>query len=242
MRRFSVALLIAAVALLSSGNQTAHATILTFQIDEEAVDTLGSLETLYPDYGDNVSSLTSGDYTYGLGNGFTPNVVVGYTHEAGAGSGHSYVDDDINWGDSVDYLHFEDGLNFWLTFTPDTGYGVTLNSFLIREYDHPSFEVLSPDVSWTVRQDSTLGAILATGTSASFTPGESRTISPNVNYDGTVVLEISFTGTDNQGAIALDDVNFDQYIVPEPSTAMLACAAMVGMATLVRRNRRRPSR
>lgn len=241
-KRTSVVATALAFALVAAANHEVYATILTFQIAGPGTAN-GTLEDgTYNDYGDNVSGLTSGIYTYGQGNAFTPNVVANYTHEAGAGPGHTYSTDPA-FGGGVDYLALNDGFDFWLTFTPGPGFGVALNSFVIEEYDvtgFPALLLLSPDVSWAVRQDSTSGAVLASGTSPDFSSNEERTISPNVSYAGTLVLEINYTGAGgNSGIIAIDDINFDQIAIPEPSSAILAISAMVGLVAAKRRRRDR---
>lgn len=240
MKRFTALLFAWGVALIATCNLEAYATILTFQIAGPGTAN-GTLEDgTYNDYGDNVNGLTSGIYTYGQGNAFTPNVVADYTHEAGAGPGHTYSTDPA-FGGGVDYLAFNDGFDFWLTLTPDAGFGVTLNSFVIEEYDvtgFPDLLPLTPDVSWTVRQDNTSGAILASGSSLDFTSNVERTISPNVSYAGTLVLEINYTGAGGSaGIMAMDDVNFDQFAIPEPSSITLAMYALVAALFMTKRHR-----
>jgi hypothetical protein len=143
----------------------------------------------------------------------------------------------------------------------DAGVGTTtlvIESISIYAFNHSNFtntdEAGTDEISWSESTIGNLGSSAALdlgapssslGTASDYTqltwnPGE-------VGVAGTSSIRtflLSLNGGDF-GAVgaAIDGFEVTGHIVftpiPEPSTAMLACAAMVGMATLVRRNRRR---
>ena len=201
----------------------AEATILTFEINNEGNDI-----PMPPSYGDNVSISPDGNFNYLEGNGWTPNIVLGYS----AVKGQIRYYSDGEW-DHVAYLAGNPGesnpYTFLFTFTPDAGYGVDINSFTLDPY-----ESASNDVAWTVYAGSVGGSVLASG-SESFSDdlGVAVTMSPHF---GTVVLEIDNISGDRE-SLALDNLNFVQ-VVPEPTTAPLLLLAAAGGALLSRRRRR----
>jgi len=228
---------------------SAEATVLTFELTP-APPSASSYETTYNTYGDNVSLATQAGpgvtYNYLAGNGFTPNVVVDYSHEPNAApshTGHSTYTGTAAWPDGVDYLRYLDNHDFWHTFTPDPGYGVRVNSFLIETWDNLGGSP-SATLNWTLRSDSTLGAVLASGTVSGMLPDTEHAVNTGADfYDGVVVLEINFSGTNNNGSIAIDNLNFDQQLtplpslIPEPSTMLLVGLGALGMIACARRRR-----
>jgi hypothetical protein len=204
----------------------AEATILTFEINNE-----GSDIPMPPSYGDNVNSLSDGNFNYLEGNGFTPDIVLGYSASSGAIKYYS----DSEWGD-VAYLNSLSGSayprNFWFTFTPDAGYGVDINSFTLDPY-----ESASNTVDWAVYAGSVGGSPLASG-SESFSSNTDVTVSDWTPASGAIIMQISQTAGGND-VLALDNLNFDQVvIVPEPTSAALLLLAAAGGALLSRRRRR----
>lgn len=250
-----------AVAWMALVSNRAEGTILTFEVGDTANSPLGKLEdpAYHADYGDDVNNTTvvstapNGPYTYGYGvgaEGFTPNVVVGYSHDAGAGDGHSSNLSSAFLG-YVDYLHYEDGVKFWITFTPDSGFAVQVNSFLIEMHDvtnFPSLQSLTPDVSWALYQNSPSGTLITSGAvelaydgDAGYAAGDDEFENVTTSaaaYAGPVVLEFSFTGTGDNGLIAIDNVNFGQIVIPEPSSLTILGIGMVGLLARRRRMQR----
>ena len=180
-------------------------------------------------YGDNVSGAgpdTNG-HLYGIGNGWTPNIQVDYSADVGTSAAFA------NWDGDPGVLYLEDGNplpdKFWVTFTPDAGYGAQINSFRLNDWganDHV--------IDWTIYEDNVGGTVLDSG---SFGPGGDTTISTaGLSYIGTSVLELHHTaGT--RTFLAVDDLNFDQVGVPEPSVGVLLLAAFVGLAFVRLRKR-----
>jgi hypothetical protein len=213
----------------------ASATVLTFDLTPD--NHFESFESTHAAYGDRVTApvmLVGGEtYGYGVPAGTeTPNVEVDYAHnELFANELGNVLHNTANgWLDSVDYLHYADGSTFWITFTPDAGYGVTLESFVIDLYVNGGAGGVT--FNWAVRQDNTGGAILDSGTETGIFVGVDPVVSPNVSYNGPLVLEMSFSNTLNNGIVGVDDVTFTQYLVPEPASLSLL---MAGSAMMLRR-------
>lgn len=237
--------LLAAASLVATGS--ARASIMTFEIEKNGNPNLGgsggSLETDFPltQYGDNVSAASGNvidgadtwTFNYGEGNGFTPNVVASFDHGTDAVNNNAYRDIPGAWNDGVDFLY---GLvnttaerKFWITLTPDAGYGVRLNSFELRDY--PALNA-PHTVEWNVFQDTIGGASLASGTSNVPANGSDEVNTGLAGfYTGTIVLELHHTAGHGE-VLALDNINFDQ--VPEPASSALALAA-IGCGLLRRR-------
>jgi hypothetical protein len=213
----------------------ASATVLTFQITQNGFPP-GHTEmaTGFPDYGDRVTttSVASGAFVYGYeeGNGFTPNVVVTYSDVTPNGVGNSFHSSLGGWSDSVDYLHYQDNEIFIITFTPDAGYGVNLESFILDLLDDGPAGGL--DFNWVARRDHDAGAVISSGSLLDVTSANDPTASVNASHTGTVVLQMSFLNAGNGGIVAIDDVRFTQFAIPEPGSLALLAG---GAAMMLRR-------
>lgn len=247
MSRFINTLALSACVVLLAA-ASARATILIYNIDNfpsgTAATSGGSLLTTHAAYGDNVNSLSpvSGSYIYNYeqGNGFTPDVTVDYSIAGAATNQTYYTDGDgtpsPKWQD-VDFLIGTGGIFRW-TFTPqDPEVGVRVNSFDAFGYSTN----LSHSFSWTLREDSAAGPIVASSGGA-ITLTMEELDSPytattgHAGYFGTLVLEINHL-TGSGGAFGMDNLNFDQVPpAPEPSTILLVAAGLV----LHLRPRRKP--
>jgi hypothetical protein len=229
----------AALFMIATGIPAlAHATILPFTITGGPA----SGDFMPQAYGDRVSSITQtaglATYTYQQGNGWTPNVEVGYgfsftgspTASDLALNGARYWNDNEWQG-----VFFTRGVGtstvfYDVTFTPDSGFGVLVNSFQIDDY--ANFRS-GHTVRWTVFRDF-IGSpnILATGTSvvgADTTVGNSDNLTVltglSAAHFGTVILRFEHVaGSGND--LAIDNINFDQ-VVPTPSAAVVAGLGLI---------------
>lgn len=216
----------------------AAATILTFTIDDRFGNPSDSLETVFPNYGDNVTSTNMLDggftYSYGQGNAFTPNISLSYSDSLGGipANWQLMAYRDSIWP-SVAYLPGGAGVSYYYTFTPDSGVAVQVNSFDVFGYTAS----LSQSIQWFLHQDTVSGTVFDSGsTSAGLSYGSPVLVTTaGSSYQGTVVLEI-LHDTGNLGELGMDNLNFDQVVaVPEPSTVALLAAA--GAFWLLKRTR-----
>ncbi|MCC7193063.1 MAG: PEP-CTERM sorting domain-containing protein [Phycisphaeraceae bacterium] len=244
-----------------------HATVLTYDIRFGTNNTTywGNSYSLmtyfsptnpsYPTtyYGDHASSAavtvnppdgsSTTWYNYGnAGEGYTPNIGVSYSADTSIFDTY----DDIYWP-RVAFLNSYG--HYYITFTPDSGYTVQVNSFVLRSWGG-SPPTLTAD--WTLWNNTAGGTVLASsktdgqgqlgGTAQSFSFNKVSppfSIATNAGYGaGTLVLDIHFTGG-GAGNLSLDDVNFQQTAIPEPASLVLLA---LGTACVVRRGRGRSRR
>lgn len=204
---------------------SAPATILTFEISNDRDVPMGtapqgheftSLSPKYADYGNRVSSdMQFGEFTYhyGEGTGFTPNISLSYGATEKSSIGY-YNDKD--WP-QVAYLGTSfaqlSPRSFFLTFTPDPGYGVKINSFELFGYK----DAIHHGAEWTIHKGSPEGEVLDSGVidiEGNYQEGRAIVTTSGAVYDGTVVLEINHT-RGSSGGFAMDNVNFDQVKLPK---------------------------
>lgn len=222
------------------GSRSAEATVLPFDMTPFPGDTIVAYEGPFASYGDNVTATTmpgpSGrTYLYGMGNGFTPNITIDYTSSPTPDSDHAAFGAQGGWSDSVDYLRYVDGSTYWFTFTPTGGHGVDVNSFAIDLYSGGG------QIDWKLRQDTTSGTIFASGIETALNVNDPDRIVNILNgsYYGTTVLEVTVSGTGNAGNIGLDDLNFDELVIPapEPTTGLLLSLGGLGLIAMRKRRR-----
>ncbi len=119
-----------------------------------------------------------------------------------------------------------------VTFSPDAGYAVRLNSFLADDYNR--FQS-GHAIRWWLYAGSVRGTILAGGP-ANVAVAANVALSTNVpscaNHFGPVLLRIEHMAGAGNG-LAFDNINFDQ-IVPAPG---FAAAGLVAFAAMSRRRR-----
>lgn len=208
----------AAAALICLGPASAGATVLTFDFGGMTQDQIPD------DYGDRVittNDLVNG-FMYGMGNGFTPNVVVDYAADTG------FFDLwETGYGDlenALGHTLFEQTGE--IVLTPDPGFRVTLNSFdvagWLTQTEWPDSQVLILDAVGNILFDSGLITISSTG-HVSF---------PGSPVSSATALRIQLV---NFGDLGLDNVNFDQSLVPIPAAVWLFGSALAGLALSRRR-------
>lgn len=189
---------------------SAEASILTFD---------GINSAVIPDtYGDRITSTldTNTGFEYGEGNGFTPNVVVEYLPGTGFVPFTRFTS---GYGDLTNALgHQSFSVPGEVVLRPDPGYQVVLNSFDVAAWQfdrNGSVRVL--DENDTVLFDT--GSITLPGTAAG---GHLTFPTSPIISDSALRIDINFYGDH-----ALDNVNFDQQLVPEPTTAALLASPLL---------------
>ncbi|AUC61340.1 hypothetical protein AA637_09330 [Cyanobacterium sp. HL-69] len=173
-------------------SQKSSASVLTFDINGIQNGALIS-----QDYGDNINSTNNGIFNYEEGNGFTPNITVS--------NNLSFWQEGYGDLNGVGYSSDGEGL---VSFTPDTGYRVRLNSFDIASY--------APDQNDQILQilDGNDNILLDLGP-LSFQNVETQTFT-NLNIVSGGILKIRFGNND---FIGIDNIDFDQVLeIPEPSS------------------------
>ncbi len=207
-----------------------NAAILTF------VD-LAQLQPVPQDYGDRivgtVDPLTG--YQYGLGGGFTPNVLVDYVENSSAQSNpiinyKSGYGDLSNAAGNASYTADAE-----LILTPDAGYSVSLNRFDVGAWLSARdgiIKVLNSDDSVLFNS----GVVTVPGTVAG---GHWSYSGPVIESDNA--LRITFRDpTDTVGiwgSFAIDNVDFYQSVtaIPEPSACLIL--GVVSIPFVIRRRR-----
>jgi hypothetical protein len=197
-------------------------------------------------YGDNITTTTalSGDAaanSYGLGNGETPNIAIDLSPSAPQGtvppatdgiSSFYYYDDTTNWPKVAELYTATGGDNinvFTITFNPDPNYQVRINSFDLLDF--PNYQA-GHTVDWEVLDIG--NNVLASGTenlpaSVAGVPSNVTPVTSVMSGFALGQIRLVITHTSGHAAdLALDNVNFDQYL-PEPTSAvLLALTCLVG--------------
>lgn len=217
----------AAIAAGLTMAASAQATVLTFDLNFP-IDGFGDFPAAY---GDFVNAANDGLGSYGLGNGYTPNVSVDY--RTWKISTNSVVFNHLDFwptgfGGLTNVVYGVNGVDHFaeLKLVPQAGFAVRLNSFDLAGYNqanHPNAQVRILDgVTNAVLVDYSPVTVLGSG-------GAISTFTPNLTHAGPISIRF---GYDNWN-IAIDNVNFDQITaVPEPEAyaLMLAGLGLVGWA------------
>ena len=194
---------------------------------------------LPPAYGDRIdaTAVSSGDAvadSYGLGNGTTPNILMDYSPLGTpiANSSILYYND-ATWVEKAELFSAatNDGTVFRFTFTPDAGFAIRINSFDL--FDYPGWQTGTGDhtLDWQVL-DGVNQLASGSKTVAQSVSLTTESVNPIMTsfFTGPVVLELIHTGRLDD--LALDNLNFDQIAVPEPSS--LCLVAMPAILLLLR--------
>lgn len=199
------------------------ASVLIFDFDPALAN--GNL--ISQDYGDNISSTTDGNFLYGASGGFTPNVAVSYFGDIGGNQlSHWTTDYDELLG--VAYYEPDGSSMFGITLTAESGFVVNLSSFDLAYY------ISSGSLTQIAVLDSE-GAVVFSQDNLLVGGGTALNLNPNVTDD---VLTIRFDTTgagstsDNFG---IDNIEFSQSVVPEPSSYALIFGSLALFAVISRR-------
>ncbi len=215
------------IFLLAQTSLPASATVLTFEVFDPEIPQFCCL--FMPEtYGDRVASAgpDANLHVYGEGNGFTPNVEVLYDSEL---EGWFYYNEppppppSNEWHGVLAgfYLHeVVRDMILPITFTPDTGFGVIVNSFQLDDYKGydrvgEGFPA-NHHVDWTIYKDSVgPGNVIVSGGVDVIADGPNVLVNTGMTaaHFGVVIFEFTHT----LGAwddVAVDDLNFDQVAAP----------------------------
>jgi hypothetical protein len=168
-------------------------------------------------FGDFVTAAGPG---ISIANGATPDIDLSYDGGS-TGSGHWEFYNDAEW--QAAQLNAEVANSpFTLTFTPNAGKGVIVDSFILDNY--ASWQG-GNDFDWELLRDSVAGSTIAAGFNITVPDGDDLLVNTGMTkgYFGPVVLRLTIrAGADGVSTsdVALDDIAFRQ--VPEPATALLA--------------------
>jgi hypothetical protein len=186
-----------------------------------------------------------GSYSYGAGNGFTPNISVDYIAMA-------FWDNDF--GDMVNVAYVHPGLYnpsdppryCEIIFTPDPGYSVALNSFDIARWYYNIFPTAFE--SWSIKiLDANSNILLDYGNDIFIPTGDTHDVyTPMLTYNGLIRIQMGYAGTEFDGPIdtGIDNINFDQIgpsaaPVPEPATIFLMSTGLLGLIGASRKKLKR---
>lgn len=206
--------LILAIGLYVLTSVWAHASILTF-------DGIGTGNVQIPDnYGDRISStLDANSFQYGEGNGFTPNITVSYAPSSGYVSLWSG-----GYGELVNALgHGQFNVPTEIVLTADSGFLIALNSFDIAGFGGVDYQT-----QLSIWDDN--------GSEAAPNLFNASILAPGANSVNPLASPLIGIGSihiyvDNIGSTGIDNLNFDQTVVPAPPAIWLLGTALAGIGS-----------
>lgn len=166
-----------------------------------------NFERINQAYGDRVTQIPQGGFSYGEEGGFTPNVEVGYGPIPRA-SPSLWT---IGYGDLVNVL-YEDADGFGhleITFTADPRWSAALHGF-----DLAAYSVIDPINGWSVRNGA--GTVLVSESDVAVPyPGHlSYSFDPPLEA-ATLVLELDSANLESQSDnVCVDNIVFSQVEAP----------------------------
>ena len=207
---------------------SANATVLNFDITG-ATDS----SSLSQAYGDRVTGISDGSFSYGSAGNFTPNIVVDYVGRSAANDlsfwtkGYS----DLN---NVIYYELDGALGFTIKLSADPGFLVRLDGFDFGNFGGqllvPSLQVQDGQGNVLFsRTNFTLEASSASHQDYDFVSG---LLASEMN----IILDTTGLGG-NSDNIAFDNIQFGQTI-PEPSSLVLGAIGILGFSLLRVRDKR----
>lgn len=207
-----------------------QATILTFDLGNPA-------NAIPATYGDNVTSTTNGPFSYGMGNGFTPNITTDYATRAIATG-----DIDVNrlswWNSSygdltnVAYPSYNSRFFGEVTLTPEAGFAVKLNGFDLAGWPQANYAGqtirIFDDVG--MLQEFTNFTVLGAGPSHS-----PFSFTDLISRSGSLRIQYGF----NSWHVGIDNIHFDQVSpVPIPGAILLFGSGLAALAAFGRLKKR----
>jgi hypothetical protein len=171
---------------------------------------------------------------WSVSNGATPNIALLWSYETGTAQQRWDFYNDAEWPGVAQMNDTREGTKYWITFVPDSGYGVILDSFVFNDYTN--WEGGS-DFSWNLYQDSTNGTVISSGNIIT-TDGQKLSINTGMSsaYSGNVVFEIfnNVLGNGEGSGEAIDNISFHQEAVPEPAVTSLILIMGIGFIAINR--------
>lgn len=190
-------------------------------------------------YASNVSADETG-LTVNSTDGVTgaPNLALNWSASTGLWQFHTFAP--TAGAGQLDNLAV--GEVFTIRFTPDAGWAASLNAFTLNTLGNGD-GLSTLDVDWDLFNVTSASSLGSGNVSYVNTPGANSPT--NVGLTGGLgdVLELRFSSDNGpypltQFAIMLDDLDFNQVAIPEPSAFILAAVGLVGLASVGRRRKK----